>query len=173
MPGRALLCAGLIGLSLLAAIACKSDKSGGGAGLIPTLAGTAIPTVSPVPPTAVVCTPPEPLTLPPSFPAELAVVIPPDMTVYSVNTTPHLQVIGRVPPPFDPNRNEPPFGIAAFTVVQRMEGIGWAPKINQKADGADWTFTAPDGRMLHFNALPKPQCSNVVQLTYDLQWLTP
>lgn len=172
MPGRALLCAALIGLSLLATIACKSTKSGGGAELVPTLVGTPLPTASPIPPTPVVCSPPEPLTLPPNFPPELTVAIPPDMTVYSIKTTPYLQVIGHAPPQYDPNRSEPPFGIAAFAVVQQMEGLGWTAKLNQKADGADWTFTAPDGRMLHFNALPKPKCSGVVELTYDLQWIT-
>jgi hypothetical protein len=166
--GRALLCAALIGLSLLATIACKSGR---GAGLIPTLGGTPIPTASPIPPTVVVCTLAEPAPLPPNFPAELRVAIPPDMTVYAINTTPYLQIVGRVPPPIDSNGSHPPFGIVAAAVLKQLQGAGWHDKYNGFAAGADWTFTASDGRKLHFNSKALPECSNAVQLTYDLQWI--
>lgn len=157
-------------VALLLLAACGGAKTSGTSGL-PTLVGTAIPTVSPIPPTAAVCTPPEGLTLPGNFPGDIQV--PPDFTVFSVKTTPYLQVIGRSSPPFDPNRLEAPHGIAAFAIVSQFRDKGWTAKYNDKADGEDYDLTNPDGRVVHFNSLPRPDCSGVVQLTFDLKWITP
>jgi len=48
----------------------------------------------------------------------------------------------------------------------------WRGKINQGVDGQDYDLTAPDGRVMHYNALAKPECGDV-QLIYDLRWVIP
>lgn len=162
--------AALTAVVLAASAACGGGKDTGRS-VIPTLAGTPIPTVSPVPPTAAVCTPPEPLTLPANFPSEIPV--PPDMTVFSIKTTPYLEVIMRVPPPRDPGRNEPPHGIAADAIVSRLSQAGWRAAFHDRVDGLDYDITSPEGHVLHFNSLPRHECSGAVQLTFDVKWVTP
>jgi hypothetical protein len=157
-------------LALAASAACSGSKDTGPS-LIPTLSGTTIPTVSPVPPTAAVCTPPQPLTLPANFPSEIPV--PPDMTVFSVKTAPYLEVVMRVSPPSDPGKNEPPHGIASDAVVSRLNAKGWRATFHNHVDGLDYDLTSPEGHVLHFNSISRPECSGVVQLTFGAKWVTP
>lgn len=156
-------------LGMLFAAGCgkKANNSPVGA----TLAGTDIPTVSPVPPTAAVCTPPELLTLPANFPSDIP--IDPNRVVFSIRTQPYLQVIVRVTPPVDPAVNEPPHGVAADAVLQRLNQAGWKAQLNPRINGIDVNLTNPDGRVLHFHSIPRPDCPGVVELTYDVQWIKP
>ncbi|MBI5284236.1 MAG: hypothetical protein HY874_03995 [Chloroflexi bacterium] len=167
---RVVRAAGLVvAVVVIAALAAACGDGGGeidGVGV--KLAGSPIPTVSPVPPTPVICAPATPMSLPESFPKEIPV--PEDYVVWAVETVPYLHVVGRTTPPFD--QGNPPHGIVADALNQKMGARGWRGKLNQGVDGGDYDLTAPDGRVMHFNALPKPECGDV-QLTYDLRWVTP
>lgn len=160
----------VVAVAMIAA-ACgggASDTSTDGG---PKLAGTPIPTVPLPTPTETVCSPPTPMTLPADFPAEIPV--PPDYQVWSVTESPYLTVVGRTTPPVSPERDEVPHGVVAQSLLDILVGRGWRPSINKGIDGLDYNVTAPDGRVVHFNALNKPECFGSVQLTYDLKWITP
>jgi hypothetical protein len=157
-------------MAMILSAGCRGGKDTGPS-LIPTLAGTPIPTVSPVPPTAAVCTPPQPLALPANFPSEIP--MPPDLTVFGVKTAPYLEVIVRVSVPIDPGRNEPAHGIAADAIVSRLNEKGWRAALHDRIDGLDYDLTSPEGHVLHFNAISRPECSGVVQLTFGVKWITP
>ena len=137
------------------------------------LAGTEIPTVSPVPPvppTPVVCSPPASLSMPANFPRDFPV--PPDFVVWSITTSPHLHVEGRVSPPRSSNR-EPLKGIVANSIVTRGAAMGWKFAIRDHIDGQDYTFSTPDGRTGHFNANQAPfGCEGQVVLILDADWVT-
>jgi hypothetical protein len=109
--------------------------------------------------------------MPANFPAEIPV--PPDYQVWSVTTSPYLTVVGRTTPPIDPARHEVPRGVVAQSLLDILVGRGWTAQINKHVDGQDYDVKSPDGRVLHFNALEKPECFGSVQLTYDLKWVTP
>jgi hypothetical protein len=106
--------------------------------------------------------------LPANFPAEIPV--PPNFIVWSMEQSPHLKVVGRVMAPLEPPN--PPHGVVADALVRLLEEKGWRTKFNEHVDGVDYDMTAPDGRVLHFNTLTKKECANVVELTYDVQWIT-
>lgn len=167
--------AALIALAAAGAIVAVACGGGGGGkqedvSLIPTLAGTAIPTVSPIPPTQAVCTPPAQLALPASIPSD--VPIPPDYVVWSVSTSPYLHVEGRVAPPA--RRDEPGKGIVAAAITGRMLEMKWRFTLNAGADGQDYNFSTPDTppREGHFLAATVPGCPGQVQLNWDFKWIT-
>lgn len=168
-PARLAMLAVALGFALLLFAACGTKTKDGPT--LPTLAGTAIPTVSPVPPTAAICTPPEILSLPANIPAD--VTIPPDVVVFSVKTTPFLHLVLRVTPPSNLNINEPRHGVVANAILQRLTTLGWIPALNARVDGLDYTFKHTDGRTFHMNAISRKECGDQVQLTYDLPWITP
>jgi hypothetical protein len=149
------------------AAGCGDGDGGGGGGV--KLAGSPIPTVSPLPPTPTICAPSTALTLPASFPKEIPV--PEDYVVWAVETAPSLHVVGRTTPPVGPG--DAPHDRVASALGQKMAARGWRVQLNPNVDGLDYDITAPDGRVLHTNALNKPECGIDVQLTYDLRWVTP
>ena len=169
MPVRLAMLAAALGFSVLLFAGCTTKTKN--SPTIPTLSGTEIPTVSPVPATAAICTPPEILSLPANVPAD--VTVPPDIVVFSVKTTPFLHMVLRVTPPSNLNINEPRHGVVANAILQRLTTLGWTPQLNPRVDGLDYTFKHTDGRAFHLNAIPRKECGDQVQLTYDLPWITP
>lgn len=157
-----------VAVMVIAALAAGCGGGGGSDGGGVKLAGSPIPTVSPVPPTPAICAPATPLTLPASFPQEIPV--PEDYVVWAVETTPFLHVVGRTTPPIE--QNNPPHGVVAAALTEKMGARGWRVQLNPRIDGQDYDLTSPDGRVMHFNALNEPECGDV-QLVYDLRWVTP
>jgi len=157
-------------VGIAAAAACGGNSGAPSSGGAPKLAGTAIPTVPLPTPTEVVCSPPAQLAIPANFPAEIP--LPPDYQVWSVTTSPNLIVIGRTTPSITPGSLDVPRGVVARDLLTAFVGRGWTPKLNQ-VDGRDYNLTSPDGRILHFNAIERPECGGIVQLTFDVKWVTP
>jgi hypothetical protein len=162
-----------LGALIVALPACGGGGDGGGgtAGGVPVLAGSPIPTVALPTPTPPICTPPAQLDVPANFPQE--VPLPPDFVTWSVSTTPHLQVVGRVTPPeVDPRAGIAPQFLTVRAIVDRLKDLGWTRRLNQRVDGEDYDLFAPDGRSAHLNVVEK-ECPGQVQITYDFNWITP
>ncbi len=161
-------------LTTVAALLVMLSAACGGGGKsanngAPVLAGTEIPTVSPVPATVASCAPPQQLALPANFPREITV--PPDYVIWSVETTPHLRVVGRVTPPASPT-SEVPKGVVADAILAEATAGGWQLRLHQGPEALDYDFTLPDGREGNFTSGTAPGCPGQVILTFDANWVT-
>lgn len=161
------------GLTALAAVmlvtaACGGDDASSPS--VPRLANSPIPTVTAGEGVTAVCSPVAAQPLPSDFPAT-EVVVPPDFAVWSVERAPHLRVVGTVNPPPDAN-GRAPWNVVGDALIANLQGAGWTVALNDKIEGRDYDFTAPDGRTGHFLAQPRSGCFPVVDLTYDINWIT-
>lgn len=160
---RALLALAIMMGVAAAAFACGGDDDD--SSLIPQLAGTPLPTVTPV-----LCGVTSPATLPASFPSDVAV--PPVYLIESIETAPFLKVSGRVTIPPDQVGSRPPVELLAAAIGENMPGWTFAP--NQSPTGLDFTFTHPDGRSGRYTAENVPRCTlDIFLLSYEIPWVTP
>ena len=136
----------------------------------PRLANSPIPTVTPAEATPIACGPSAETALPDDFP-KADVVVPPDFVVWTVERAPHLRVFGTVNPPEDQN-GRPPWTVVSDALIDRLQKAGWTIALNDKIEGRDYDFHAPDGRSGHFLAQPRNGCTGSVNLTYDINWIT-
>jgi hypothetical protein len=161
--------AGIVAATAILIAACggggDSNAPGG-----PKLANSPIPTVTPNVGTPIVCGPTVETPLPADFPTA-DVVVPPDFVVWTVERTPHLRVFGTVNPPEDQN-GRPPWTVVSDALIDRLQKAGWTIALNDKIEGRDYDFHAPDGRSGHFLAQPRNGCTGSVNLTYDINWIT-
>lgn len=159
-------------LVLLAGAAAFASCGGNGDDdfdVVPTLAGTPIPTAAIEPSPTPVCDVAAPLPVPANFPADVR--LPPDYKIASIETAPHLKVVGRATPP------QPKKGTVASELAVSMQDAlrsrGWALTLNPRTAGQDYTLTAPDGRTGHFNVQIVPGCPAHAELLVELFWITP
>lgn len=162
-----------LSICAVAALAIAAACGGGGdddVSPIPTLAGTAIPSVTVQPTATAVCDAPSAGPLPTSFPAD--VPVPPDAVPEQIVTDPHLTVVFRVAPP-DVDRTKP-YAVVGEAMIDQLQARGWRVILNEQADGVDRDFTQ-DTRRGHFNSIPYIGCDEqgYVRLTMDLFWITP
>jgi hypothetical protein len=155
--------------ALVAASGCGDDGSGSDVSSVPTLAGTAIPTVTVVPSPTPACDAPAAGETPANLPAD--VPIPPDSVVDRIQMSPHLQVVLRVTPPRSAEGRQP-YTVLAAAMVDQLRAQGWTMKLNTQADGSDWDFSKDDGRTGHLNIVPYVGCPEDAKLTLDLLWIT-
>jgi hypothetical protein len=147
--------------------ACGGDTESSVTGA-PTLRTSPIPTVPLPTPTPVDCSVPVALDMPEDFPEEIPV--PPEYVPTEVERQPHLRVVGLAMPPL--TGTEPPHGIVMTGVLDNLQtSQGWAARLNQRVEGLDFDFTAPDGRVLHVNSAGRIGCPDQVVLTYDVLWI--
>ena len=168
MCSRRVLAVAALGTVVLALAACGGGGKSGSNGQ-PKLVGTEIPTVSPVAATAASCVPPQPLALPANFPTEIT--LPLDYVVWSIETTPHLRVVGRTTPPASP-KNEVPKGVTADAVLREAAAGSWKLTLHDKLEALDYDFTLPDGRQGNFTSATAAGCPGQVILTFDAHWVT-
>lgn len=163
---------GFIGAGAIITLVIAAACGGGGKTTTgaPRLANSPIPTATPAPPTVTICGPASEQPLPADFPKD-EVVVPPDFVVWSVERSPHLRVVGTVLPPEDQNGREA-WLVVSDALIARLQKANWKVALNDKIEGRDYDFTAPDGRTGHFLAQPRIGCTGSVNLTYDINWIT-
>ncbi len=164
MRARAWSAFAVVGCALLLAAACGSADD------VPDrvkLAGTAIPTITPSPTPVPVCDPPAALPVPANFPVEVR--LPTTIVVWSVQTTPHLRLVGRVRDPNTDSRSAQQAVDTGILLALKFEGfeIGADPGPN-----GGYVFTAPDGRQGEYMGIPIPECPGQVEMIYELYWIT-
>ena len=160
--------AGILSVAMVGALFLASACGGGGDDVPGTvkLAGTPIPTATVAPTPVPVCDPQSQLAVPASFPPEIT--LPTTFVAWSVETTPHLRVIGRVRDPSKPSVEVQLLVEVALVAQLKLQfKVGTEPGPN-----GGYVITAPDGRQGEFLAQPIEECQGQVELFYDLYWVT-
>ncbi len=161
---RAVLAIGLI-VTVAITAACGGTKND-----VPDavkLAGTAIPTVTAEPTQAPVCEPTTPVTIPANFPPEIT--LPQVFVPWSVETTPHLRVIGRVQDPAGGNSAD----VQAVIEPQIVAALRTKFEIaSTPGPNGGYVISLPDGSKGEFLATPVEECPGQVELFYDIYWVT-
>jgi hypothetical protein len=154
--------------ALSLATACGGNGSDTG---VPKLAGTRVPTAVIEPTATPVCQTESPLPTPATFPGDL--LLPDDFRISTVETTPHLRIVGTTQPPIDPGSTAGPPAITGSSMARVLSEVGFTSTRNADVDGIDYSFSAPDGRSGHFNVMPVAGCAGFVSLAIELFWVTP
>jgi hypothetical protein len=155
-------------ITALAFSACGGgDETDATAGT-PALRNTPIPTVVVEATATPVCDPPAASSMPANFPAD--VPVPPGYKVDAVETAPHLKVVGRVIPP---ESRTAAYGTVFQAILDNMISQGWSAQRESGGDGARISFQDNQGRTGRYSALPVLGCTREVELTYELDWITP
>jgi hypothetical protein len=164
---RLRVAAALAGITatLLASVACGAGNDG------PRdvrLAGTPLPTATPVPPTPAVCDPEQTVPLPSSIPADVA--IPPDYVVYEVDQDRYLYVRGRVHPPASETLE--PYEVLEASIIDNMRGA-WSFTAISLIGESTYSFrNDADRREGRFSARVVEGCPEHVDLIWEFYWIT-
>jgi hypothetical protein len=159
--------AAFVALSIALSGCGGSDETDATSGT-PALRNTPIPSVAIAPTATPVCDPPAASAMPANFPAD--VPVPPGYKVDAVETAPHLKVEGRVLPP---PAGKIPYGVVSDALTDNLTSRGWRLERLPQGDGITMQFTGADGRSGTYHVLPVVGCTAEVQLTYELDWITP
>ena len=155
-------------LAVIAAFCFVSACGGGddgGAGALPTLAHTPIPTVASASP-APDCDSQDALPVPPGVPADVS--LPPELRVTEVATSPHLRLVGIASPP---QGDAAPPAVVAGAMLDAFRARGWSITRDPAADGEGYDFASADGRQGSFLVQPFAGCEGKVLLTVELRWI--
>jgi hypothetical protein len=162
-------------LGILAAACDGGTDEEPAVALRPELIGTPLPTATAPPPTPVICDVPEPIPAPPNIDSD--VVFPAGFAIESLETTPHLKMLGRASVLSDPalapeELSIGPTQLFERRVVGKMRDL-WRTQLNSGVSGRDYTLSSADGRVLHLNFVDVGACPEHGYVLYEFFWITP
>ena len=111
---------------------------------------------------------PDALPRPETLPAE--VVLPPDLKITSVDTSPHMVIMGISTPP-DVGTGAPPYIVVANAMRDVYTELGWRVT-RVRTEGEGYEFRDIEGRNGAFYTRPFPGCEGRVDFTIEVRWLT-